>query len=197
VVLHDVINNVFAHKAIEKGADGLIPVAAGAGGHASVKSPFAMVAEIREWFGGPVALSGAISSGGAILAAQAMGADFAYIGSAFIATDEARAVEGYKKMITESNSDDIVYSNFYTGVHGNYLKGSIRNAGMDPDNLPQSDPSKMNFSTGEGANAAKAWRDIWGCGQGIGAIREVVPAAALVERFKREYAEARARICGA
>jgi nitronate monooxygenase len=197
VVLHDVINNVFAHKAIDKGADGLIPVAAGAGGHASVKSPFAMVAEIREWFGGPVALSGAISSGGAILAAQAMGADLAYIGSAFIATEEARAVEGYKQMITESNSDDIVYSNFYTGVHGNYLKGSIRNAGMDPDNLPLSDPSKMNFSTGEGANAAKAWRDIWGCGQGIGAIREVVPAAVLVERFKREYAEAKARICGA
>jgi nitronate monooxygenase len=197
VVLHDVINNVFAHKAIEKGADGLIPVAAGAGGHASVKSPFAMVAEIREWFGGPVALSGAISSGGAILAAQAMGADFAYIGSAFIATEEARAVDGYKQMITESNSDDIVYSNFYTGVHGNYLKGSIRNAGMDPDHLPESDPSKMNFASGEGASAAKAWKDIWGCGQGIGAIREVVPAAELVARFKREYAEARAQLCGA
>ena len=195
VVLHDVINNVFAHKAIEKGADGLIPVAAGAGGHASVKSPFAMVAEIREWFGGPLALSGAISSGGAILAAQAMGADFAYVGSAFIATDEARATEGYKKMITESNSDDIVYSNFYTGIHGNYLKGSIRNAGMDPDNLPQSDPSKMNFASGEGANAAKAWKDIWGCGQGIGAVGKVVPAAVLVDRLKREYAEARARIC--
>ena len=195
IVLHDVINNVFAHKAIEKGADGLIPVAAGAGGHASVKSPFAMVQEIREWFGGPIALSGAIASGGAILAAQAMGADLAYIGSAFIATDEARAVDGYKAMITSSNSDDIVYSNFYTGIHGNYLKGSIRNAGMDPDNLPQSDPSKMNFSTGEGANAAKAWRDIWGCGQGIGAINEVMPAAELIARFKREYAEAKARIC--
>ena len=195
IVLHDVINNVFAHKAIEKGADGLIPVAAGAGGHASVKSPFAMVAEIREWFGGPLALSGAISSGGAILAAQAIGADFAYIGSAFIATDEARAVAGYKQMITESNSDDIVYSNFYTGVHGNYLKSSIRNAGIDPDNLPQSDPSQMNFASGDGDAAAKAWKDIWGCGQGIGAIREVVPAAALVARFKREYAEARARIC--
>ena len=194
VVLHDVINNVFARKAIEKGADGLIPVAAGAGGHASVKSPFAMVAEIREWFGGPLALSGAISSGGEILAAQAMGADFAYIGSAFIATEEARAVEGYKQMITQSNSDDIVYSNFYTGIHGNYLKGSIRNAGMDPDNLPQSDPSKMNFASGEGANAAKAWKDIWGCGQGIGAIREVMPAATLVACFKREYAEARAGI---
>lgn len=195
IVLHDVINNVFAHKAIEKGADGLIPVAAGAGGHASVKSPFAMVAEIREWFGGPLALSGAISSGGAILAARAMGADFAYIGSAFIATDEARAVESYKQMVTDCNSDDIVYSNFYTGVHGNYLKGSIRNAGMDPDHLPQSDPSKMSFASGDGDAAAKAWKDIWGCGQGIGAIREVVPAAALVARFKREYAEARARIC--
>ncbi len=196
VVLHDVINNVFAHKAIEKGADGLIPVAAGAGGHASVKSPFAMVQEIREWFDGPVALSGSIASGGAVLAAQAMGADFAYIGSAFIATEEARAVEGYKAMITQSNSDDIVYSNFYTGIHGNYLKGSIVNAGMDPDQLPDSDPSKMNFSTGEGASAAKAWKDIWGCGQGIGAIKDVVPAADLVARFKREYAEAKARICG-
>ena len=195
VVLHDVINNVYAHKAIEKGADGLIPVAAGAGGHASVKSPFAMIQEIRDWFGGPVALSASIASGGAILAAQAMGADFAYIGSAFIATDEARAVDGYKQMITTSNSDDIVYSNFYTGVHGNYLKGSIRNAGMDPDNLPQSDPSKMNFSTGESGASAKAWKDIWGCGQGIGAVREVVPAAALVARFQREYAEAKARIC--
>ena len=194
IVLHDVINNVFAHKAIEKGADGLIPVAAGAGGHASVKSPFAMVQEIRDWFGGPLALSGSISSGGAILATLAMGADFAYIGSAFIATDEARAADGYKKMITESNSDDIVYSNFYTGIHGNYLKGSIRNAGMDPENLPESDPSKMNFATSDGANAAKAWKDIWGCGQGIGAIREVVPAADLIARFKREFDEARARI---
>jgi nitronate monooxygenase len=195
VVLHDVINNVFAHKAIEKGADGLIPVAAGAGGHASVKSPFAMVQEIREWFGGPVALSGSIASGGAILAAQAMGADFAYIGSAFIATEEARAVDGYKAMITQSDSDDIVYSNFYTGIHGNYLKGSIQNAGMDPDNLPVSDPSKMNFASGEGKNNAKAWKDIWGCGQGIGAIHEVMPAADLVARFKQEYAEAKARIC--
>ena len=195
VVMHDVINNVFARKAIEKGADGLIPVAAGAGGHASVKSPFAMVQEIREWFDGPVALSGSIASGGAILAARAMGADFAYIGSPFIATDEARAADGYKQMICQSNSDDIVYSNFYTGVHGNYLKGSIQNAGMDPDNLPQSDPSKMNFASGEGANAAKAWKDIWGCGQGIGTIREVVPAGELVARFKREYAEAKARIC--
>ncbi|GAB4204268.1 MAG: nitronate monooxygenase family protein [Tibeticola sp.] len=192
VVLHDIINNTFAHKAIEKGAEGLIAVAAGAGGHASVKSPFAMVQEIRQWFDGPLALSGSIASGGAILAAQAMGADFAYIGSAFIATHEARAVDAYKQMICESDSDDIVYSNFYTGVHGNYLKGSIRNAGMDPDHLPEADPSKMNFG---GGGEAKAWRDIWGCGQGIGAITEVVPAVALVERLKREYAEARARLC--
>ena len=195
VVLHDVISNVFAHKAIEKGADGLIAVAAGAGGHASVKSPFAMIQEIREWFDGPLALSGSIASGGAILAAQAMGADFAYIGSAFIATEAARAVDGYKQMITECNSDDIVYSNFYTGVHGNYLKGSIRNAGMDPENLPDSDPSKMNFSSGEGESSAKAWKDIWGCGQGIGAIREVMPTAELIARWKREYAQVRARLC--
>jgi nitronate monooxygenase len=192
IVLHDVINNVFAHKAIEKGADGLICVAAGAGGHASVKSPFAMVQEIREWFDGPLLLAGSIATGGAVLAAQAMGADMAYIGSPFIATEEARAVDGYKQMIVESNSDDIVYSNFYTGIHGNYLKGSIRNAGMDPDDLPQSDPSKMNFG---GGGEARAWRDIWGCGQGIGAIREVVPAGVLVERLRREYAEAKARIC--
>jgi nitronate monooxygenase len=191
VVMHDVISNLFAHKAIEKGADGLIAVAAGAGGHASVKSPFAMIQEIRQWFDGPLALSGSIASGGAILAAQAMGADFAYMGSAFIATHEARAAEAYKQMITESNSDDIVYSNFYTGVHGNYLKGSIRNAGMDPDHLPVSDPSKMNFG---GESSAKAWKDIWGCGQGIGAITEVVSTAELVARLKREYHEARARL---
>jgi nitronate monooxygenase len=192
IVLHDVINNVFAHKAIEKGADGLICVAAGAGGHASVKSPFAMVQEIRQWFDGPLILSGSIASGGAILAAQAMGADLAYIGSPFIATDEARAADEYKQMIVDSNSDDIVYSNFYTGIHGNYLKGSIRNAGMDPDQLPDSDPSKMNFgSTGE----ARAWKDIWGCGQGIGVIREVVSTADLVARLKREYSEARERLC--
>jgi nitronate monooxygenase len=193
VVLHDVINNLFAHKAIEKGADGLITVAAGAGGHASAKSPFAMVQEIRQWFDGPLALSGAIASGGAILAAQAMGADFAYIGSAFIATNEARAVEPYKQMICDSDSDDIVYSNFYTGVLGNYLKGSIRNAGMDPDNLPQSDPSKMNFGS-DSSHTAKAWKDIWGCGQGIGAITQVVPAAELIARFKREYQQARERL---
>jgi nitronate monooxygenase len=155
-----------------------------------------MVQEIRTWFDGPLALSGSIASGGAILAAQAMGADFAYMGSAFIATHEARAVDAYKQMIVDSNSDDIVYSNFYTGVHGNYLKGSIRNAGMDPDNLPESDPSKMNFGTGEGANAnaAKAWRDIWGCGQGIGAITSVVSTAERVAQLKREYQEARARL---
>jgi nitronate monooxygenase len=192
ITLHDVISNVFARKAIEKGATGLIPVAAGAGGHASVKSPFAMVQEIRQWFDGPVVLSGAIATGGAVLAAQAMGADLAYIGSAFIATHEARAVDGYKEMITQSNSDDIVYSNFYTGIHGNYLKGSIRNAGMDPDNLPESDPSKMNFG---GGGEAKAWKDIWGCGQGIGAVSKVQSAADYVAQLKREYAEARSKIC--
>jgi nitronate monooxygenase len=191
ITLHDVISNVFARKAIEKGATGLITVAAGAGGHASVKSPFAMVQEVREWFDGPVVLSGSIASGGAVLAAQAMGADLAYIGSAFIATHEARAVDGYKQMIVESNSDDIVYSNFYTGIHGNYLKGSIRNTGMDPDNLPESDPSKMNFG---GGGEAKAWKDIWGCGQGIGAIKQVVSTAELVARLRREYAEAKARL---
>jgi nitronate monooxygenase len=189
--LNDVISNVFAHKAMEKGASGLIAVAAGAGGHASVKSPFAMIQEIREWFDGPLALSGSISTGGAVLAAQAMGADFAYIGSAFIATHEARAVEGYKEMITKSNSDDIVYSNFYTGIHGNYLKGSIIAQGMDPDNLPVSDPSKMNFSGG--TNSAKAWKDIWGCGQGIGAIKEITSAGEMVARIKSEYLAAKAR----
>ncbi|MBK7616074.1 MAG: nitronate monooxygenase [Vitreoscilla sp.] len=192
VVMHDIINNAFAHKAIEKGADGLIAVAAGAGGHAGTKSPFALIQEIREWFDGPVALSGAIASGGAVLAAQAMGADFAYIGSAFIATEEARAAEAYKQAIVDGNSDDIVYSNLFTGVHGNYLKPSIRAAGLDPDNLPESDPSKMNF----GGDAKKAWKDIWGCGQGIGAITKVVPAAELVARLKREYDAATARLLG-
>ncbi|CAB5713808.1 putative enoyl-[acyl-carrier-protein] reductase II [Delftia tsuruhatensis] len=190
VVLHDIINNKFAHKAIEKGADGLIAVAAGAGGHAGVKSPFALVQEIREWFDGPLALSGSIASGGAILAAQAMGADFAYIGSAFIATHEARALDAYKQAIVDGTSDDIVYSNLFTGVHGNYLAPSIRAAGLDPENLPESDPSKMNF----GGDAKKAWKDIWGCGQGIGAIREVTGAAQLVERLKREYRQARERV---
>ena len=193
VVMHDVINNTFAHKAIDKGADGLIAVAAGAGGHAGIKSPFALIQEIRAWFDGPLALSGSIANGGAILAAQAMGADFAYIGSAFIATHEARAVDAYKQMLVECTSDDIVYSNLFTGVHGNYLKPSIRAAGLDPDHLPESDPSKMNF----GGDAKKAWKDIWGCGQGIGAISEVTSTADLVARLKREYAAARARLLGA
>ena len=190
IVLHDIINNKFAKKAIEKGADGLVAVAAGAGGHAGVKSPFALIQEIREWFDGPIALSGAIANGGAILAAQAMGADFAYIGSAFIATEEARAAEEYKQAIVEASSDDIIYSNLFTGVHGNYLAPSIRNAGLDPENLPESDASKMNF----GGDAKKAWKDIWGCGQGIGAVKAVVPTADLVARLQREYAEARARL---
>ena len=190
VVLHDIINNKHAHKAIEKGADGLIAVAAGAGGHAGVKSPFALIQEIRQWFDGPIALSGAISTGGAVLAAQAMGADFAYIGSAFIATEEARASDAYKQAIVDSNSDDIVYSNLFTGVHGNYLAPSIRAAGMDPDNLPESDPSKMNF----GGDKSKAWKDIWGCGQGIGAVSQVQTAAAYIAQLRREYLEARQRL---
>ncbi len=192
IVLHDVINDFFARKAIDKGADGLIAVAAGAGGHAGVKSPFALVQEIRAWFSGPLALSGAMATGGAVLAAQAMGADLAYIGSAFIATEEARASDAYKQAIVEGSSDDIVYSSLFTGVHGNYLKASIRAAGLDPDNLPESDPSKMDFGGGE--SAKKAWKDIWGCGQGIGAIRQVVPTAELVARLAREYQAARARL---
>ncbi len=190
VVLHDIINNKHAHKAIEKGADGLIAVAAGAGGHAGVKSPFALIQEIRQWFDGPIALSGAIATGDAILAAQAIGADFAYIGSAFIATLEARAADGYKNAIVQSNSDDIVYSNLFTGVHGNYLAPSIRAAGLDPDNLPVSDPSKMNF----GGDAKKAWKDIWGCGQGIGAITAVLSTAELVAKLRSEYMAARTRL---
>jgi nitronate monooxygenase len=190
VVLHDIINNRFAHKAIEKGADGLVAVAAGAGGHAGVKSPFALIQELRQWFDGPIALSGAIATGDAVLAAQAMGADFAYIGSAFIATEEARAVDAYKQAIVAGSSDDIVYSNLFTGVHGNYLAPSIRLAGLDPDNLPASDPSSMNF----GGDAKKAWKDIWGCGQGIGAVREVLPAAELIARLVREYQAARSRL---
>jgi nitronate monooxygenase len=192
VVMHDIINNFFARKAIEKGADGLIAVAAGAGGHAGTKSPFALIQEIREWFDGPLALSGSIATGDAVLAARAMGADFAYIGSAFIATDEARAAEAYKQCIVDSNSDDIVYSNLFTGVHGNYLKPSIVAAGMDPDKLPESDPSTMNF--GGGDSAKKAWKDIWGCGQGIGAVKAVVPAADMVARLRREYEAAQARV---
>ena len=190
VVLHDIINNKHARKAIEKGADGLVAVAAGAGGHAGVKSPFALIQEIRQWFDGPIALSGAISTGGAVLAAQAMGADFGYIGSAFIATTEARASDAYKQAIVDSNSDDIVYSNLFTGVHGNYLAPSIRAAGMDPDNLPVSDPSAMNF----GGDKSKAWKDIWGCGQGIGAIDKVQSTADYVAQLRREYQAAKARL---
>lgn len=191
VVLHDIIHIVHARKAIEKGADGLIAVAAGAGGHAGTLSPFALIQEIRAWFDGPVALSGAIANGGAVLAARAMGADFAYVGSAFIATREANAAEGYKQMIVNAQAADIVYTNLFSGVHGNYLKPSIAAAGLDPENLPVSDPSKMNFGT---ERPAKAWKDIWGCGQGIGAVREVAPAAALVDRLAAEYAAARARV---
>lgn len=192
IVLHDIINNMHARKAVEKGADGLIAVAAGAGGHAGVKSPIALIQEIREWFDGPLLLSGAIATGGGVLAAQAMGADLAYIGSAFIATDEARASEAYKQAIVEGTSDDIVYSSLFTGVHGNYLKASIRNSGLDPDNLPESDPTKMNFGGGEGSK--KAWKDIWGCGQGIAAVKSVGPAAQLVDRLAQEYGQARARL---
>ena len=194
IVMHDVINNTFANKAIEKGADGLIAVAAGAGGHAGSKSPFALVQEIRDWFDGPLALSGAIASGGAILAAQAMGADFAYIGSAFIATTQARASDAYKQCVVDSNSDDIVYSNLFTGVHGNYLAPSIRAAGLDPARLPEADPSTMDFA--QAVEGAKAWKDIWGCGQGIGAIHQVQDAGALVAQLKREYAAAKARLLG-
>jgi nitronate monooxygenase len=190
VVLHDVINNKFARKAIEKGADGLIAVAAGAGGHAGVKSPFALVQEIRQWFDGPLALSGSIATGGAVLAAQACGADFAYIGSAFIATHEARAAQDYKQAIVDCNSDDVIYSNLFTGVHGNYLAPSIRAAGLDPEHLPESDPSKMNF----GGDAKKAWKDIWGSGQGIGAIDKIQSTADFVAQLKREYRAARARL---
>jgi len=193
VTLHDIINNTFAKKAIEKGADGLIAVAAGAGGHAGVKSPFALIQEIRQWFDGPIALSGSIASGDAVLAAQAMGADFAYIGTAFIATEEARASDAYKQAIVDGNSDDIVYSNLFTGVHGNYLAPSIVAAGMDPANLPEGDVKTMNFGGGDGSKA-KAWKDIWGSGQGIGAISEVTSAAAFVEKLKREYQEARQRL---
>ncbi len=192
VVLHDIINDRFARKAIEKGADGLIAVAAGAGGHAGVKSPFALIQEIRQWFDGPIALSGAIATGGAVLAAQAMGADFAYIGSAFIATLEARASDDYKQAIVDGSSDDIVYSSLFTGVHGNYLKASIRAAGLDPDKLPESDPSAMSFG-GEGSKP-KAWKEIWGSGQGIGAVTEVTSTAALVGRLAREYQGARERL---
>ena len=192
IVFHDVINQKFAHKAIEKGADGLILVAAGAGGHAGTISPLAFVAETRQWFDGPIALSGAIGNGRAIRAARILGADFAYVGSAFIATKEANAVETYKTMITMSSAEDIVYSNLFTGVHGKYLKPSIVAAGMDPDNLPTSDPSRMSFGTDASGERAKpkAWKEIWGSGQGVGSVAGVVGAAELISRFKKEYDEA-------
>ncbi|MCM2291544.1 nitronate monooxygenase family protein [Allorhizobium sp. BGMRC 0089] len=194
IVLHDVINNRHAHSAINKGADGLIAVAAGAGGHAGTLSPFALIQEIREWFDGPLLLSGSIATGSAILAAQAAGADMAYIGSLFIATEEARASDAYKQALVEANAADIVYSNYFTGVHGNYLKPSIRAAGMDPDHLPEADPSKMNFESA--TSGAKAWKDIWGCGQGIGVIKAVDPVASVVDRLENQYLAAKARICG-
>lgn len=190
VVFHDVIDNTFARKAIEKGADGLVAVAAGAGGHGGTKSPFALVQEIREWFDGPLALSGSIATGGSVLAAQAMGADFAYIGSPFIATEEARAADEYKQMIIDSTSDDIVYTSYFTGVHGNYLKPSIEKAGLDPDNLPERDPSKMDFGDG----SYKVWKDIWGCGQGIGVIKKVQKAKDYIAQLEKEYLEAKERI---
>jgi len=190
IVMHDIINDIFAHKAIEKGADGLVAVAAGAGGHAGTLSPFALMQEIRAWFQGPVALSGSIATGSGILAAQAMGADLAYIGSAFIATAEANAAAAYKQAIVDGNASSIVYTDLVTGVHGNYLRSSLVNAGLDPDNLPRSDPSAMNF----GGDKPKAWKDIWGSGQGIGAIDQVQPTAALVARFTKEYGAAQARL---
>ena len=193
VILHDVINDKFARKAIEKGADGLIPVAAGAGGHAGGLSPFALMQELRQWFDGPIALSGSIACGRSILAAQAMGADLAYMGSAFIATKEANAVQGYKDMIVESSGEDIVYSNLFTGVHGNYLRPSIERAGLDPDNLPEADPSKMNFGSG-GNTEAKAWKDIWGCGQGIGVLNDIPSTADFVDRLAAEYETAKAEL---
>jgi nitronate monooxygenase len=193
IVLHDVIDNRFARKAVEKGADGLVAVAAGAGGHAGTLSPFALIQEIREWWSGPLVLSGAIATGRAILAAQAMGADLAYVGSAFIATTEANAPAAYKQMIVEANAADIIYSSLFTGVHGNYLKPSVVAAGLDPDNLPESDPSKMDF--GSGSSKAKAWRDVWGSGQGIGAVKGIVGAADLVARLQAEYRAARDELC--
>lgn len=196
IVFHDVINQTFARKAVEKGADGLVLVAAGAGGHAGTTSPFALVQETRKWFDGPIALSGAIATGQAVLAAEAMGADFGYIGSAFIATTEANANPGYKQAIVEGSSNDIVYSNLFTGVHGNYLRPSIVASGLDPDNLPESDPTKMNFGSG-GNMGKKAWKDIWGSGQGIGAIQKVEPVSVFVNRLEREYLRATARLAAA
>jgi nitronate monooxygenase len=195
ITLHDVINQKFAHKAIEKGATGLICVSAGAGGHAGALSPFGFIAETRAWFDGPILCSGAISTGGGVLAAQAMGADYAYIGSAFIATAEARAEEAYKQGIVEGSAEDIVYTNLFTGVHGNYLKKSIIDAGLNPDDLPESDPSAMNFGSG-GGSKAKAWKDIWGSGQGIGSVKSVRPAADFIDQLKAEYDAAKARLIG-
>jgi len=194
IVFHDVINQMFAHKAVEKGADGLILVATGAGGHAGTQSPFALVQETRAWFDGPIALSGAIATGQAVLAACAMGADFGYIGSAFIATKEAHAADSYKQAVVDGQASDIVYTNLFTGVHGNYLKGSITSAGLDPEHLPEADPSKMDFGTAGGA--AKAWKDIWGCGQGIGLIEKVQSAGELIDQLAAQYAAAKARLCG-
>jgi len=195
VTLHDIINNRFAHKAIEKGADGLIAVAAGAGGHAGPISPFALVQDIRAWFDGPLLLSGAIATGKAVLAAQVMGADLAYIGSAFVATSEARAVEAYKQAIVDGDASDIVGSSYFTGVFGNYLRPSIVSSGLDPESLPAGEAKAMNFAARE-TSGAKPWRDIWGSGQGIGAVKSVQPTAELVARLEREYAEAKARVCG-
>ncbi|MEM7301513.1 MAG: nitronate monooxygenase family protein [Pseudomonadota bacterium] len=191
IVLHDIIHNRHAHSAINKGADGLIAVAAGAGGHAGTLSPFALIQEIREWFDGPLLLSGSIANGGAVLAAQAMGADMAYIGTPFIATEEARAVDEYKQMIVDSEAKDVTYTNLFTGVHGNYLTGSIERAGLDPKNLPTSDPSKTDFRSDR---EAKAWRDVWGSGQGIGAVKKIGPVSDLTDRLKAEYAAARDRL---
>ena len=195
ITLHDIINNRFAKKAVEKGADGLIAVASGAGGHAGTQSPFALIQEIREWFEGPLILSGAIATGDAVLAAQAMGADLGYIGSAFIATDEANADQGYKQAIVDCGADDIIYSNLFTGVHGNYLRPSIESAGLDPDNLPVSDPTQMNFGSG-GNTDAKAWKDIWGSGQGIGAVKSRGPTADYVAQLAAQYKAAKARVMG-
>lgn len=196
IVLHDVIDQTFARKAVEKGADGLILVCTGAGGHAGTQSPFALVQETREWFDGPIILSGSIATGNAVLAAQALGADLAYIGSAFIATKEANAEEGYKNAVVDSTAGDIVYSNLFTGIHGNYLRSSIVAAGMDPDNLPESDPSAMNFGSG-GNTGAKAWKDIWGSGQGVGAIKRISTTAEYVAKLGEEYRAAKQRVCGA
>ena len=192
IVLHDIINNRHAQSAIRKGADGLIAVAAGAGGHAGTISPFPLIREIREWFEGPLLLAGAIATGGGILAAQAMGADMAYMGSLFIASEEARASEDYKRALVESSSKDIVYSNYFTGVHGNYLRQSIIAAGLDPNHLPDADSSKMDFD--KASDGAKAWRDIWGAGQGIGAVKAVEPVSAIVDRLEAEYLAARKRL---